>query len=99
MPFVLTAQTNPGVASFTPVAVGTVVAGKAVMTTQTVVVAAPGVLATDIVSASIDIDDTGGTLISVIRASAGADTVTLKSLVPVCAGDGVIGFVVFRPIA
>lgn len=99
MPLVLTADTNPGIASFTAFAGSILAVGEVTMATQSVATAVPGVLATDLVIATMQSNDTGGTLGSIVTAGASANTVTLATSAAPTTGDGVINFIVIRPDA
>lgn len=99
MPLVLTADTNPGTASFTSFAGSILAAGEVTMATQSVATAVTGVLATDLVIATMQSNDTGGSLGSIVTAGATADTVTIAVSAAPVTGDGVINYIVIRPDA
>lgn len=97
MPLVLTADTNPGTASFSAFDGSIQATGSATVNAQTLVVSIPGVAATDLVFAQIQSNDTGGSLVSVLTAGAGSDQITLGFGAAPTNNDGVVNYLVVRP--
>jgi hypothetical protein len=74
-------------------------AGKATYDADGLAIAVPGVLATDIVMATVESDDTGGTLGGIESATPTVDTVTIVTNAAKTNDDGVVAYVVLRAIS
>jgi hypothetical protein len=99
MPLVLTTATNPGSASFSAFAGSIFTLGEETVDAQSDVIAAPGVLATDMVFATLKSDDTGSTLGAIIGAVAASDQITIDFTNAPSNNDGVVAYFVIRPDA
>lgn len=97
MPLVLTAETNPGTASFTDSAGTLILAGKANATTQPVIVVAAGVAPTDIVTATVETDDGAASLEGVAEARPTGSGIAITFNVAPSGLDGVVSYTVIRP--
>lgn len=97
MALVLTADANPGTASWAATAGSIFAVGSVTMTAQTVNELVAGVLSTDLVLTTVESDDTGATLSGIAAAKASAGQIAIKSVSAPTANDGVVTYVVIRP--
>jgi hypothetical protein len=70
--------------------------GKATVTASPLVIALPEILPTDIVVATLQSDDTGGSLGGILTASAGTDQITITTVNAPTTGDAVVGYSITR---
>jgi hypothetical protein len=102
MPLVLTADTNPGTAAFSAFA-GSIYAAGLITVDQAVgnvaAVAVAGLLATDVIVATLKSDDTGSTLGPLLTATKAPSSahLNIKFTNPPTNDDGVVNYMIIRP--
>lgn len=98
MPLVLSADANPGTAEWATTAGSIFATGFATVAANPVVIAlGAGWDTGDISLATIQTDDTGATLGTIIGASISGGNLSITFANAVTTGDGVVGYAVIKP--